>query len=68
MRTALHCRPGSETETPYGHRLRWSLPNGMPLFVHLKNNKLIANKKRWSQVRPLHTIFSMSSKIQARQA
>ncbi|VDM65956.1 unnamed protein product, partial [Strongylus vulgaris] len=36
--------------TPYGGRLVVRLPAGTLLFVHLKDKKLIRNKKRWSQV------------------
>ena len=43
-------RLGCETDVPYGARLRWTLPNGMPLYVHLKNKEFVATKKRWSQV------------------
>ena len=36
--------------TPYGGRLVVRLPAGTLLYVHLKDKKLIRNKKRWSQV------------------
>lgn len=36
--------------TPYGGQLIWKLPGANKLVVHLKNNKNIRNKKRWSQV------------------
>lgn len=38
-------------ETPYGGRIAFVLPEGNMLYVHLKDKKLIRNKKRWSQVR-----------------
>ena len=43
-------------QTPYGCRLQYTLPHGNTLTVHLKDKKLIRNKKRWSQVSgfPLH--------------
>jgi len=36
--------------TSYGGRLVLELDAGTLLFVHLKDKKLIRNKKRWSQV------------------
>src|SRR4051794_3086053 len=43
-----------DTRTPvyirYGGRVELTLDNGTHLFVHLKDKKLIRNKKRWSQV------------------
>lgn len=36
--------------TPYGGRFVIRLPEGTLLYVHLKDKKLIRNKKRWSQV------------------
>lgn len=36
--------------TSYGGRLVMRLNAGSLLFVHLKDKKLIRNKKRWSQV------------------
>ncbi|CAJ1048854.1 chitin synthase 1 [Xyrichtys novacula] len=37
-------------EAPYGGRLMFVLPEGNMLYVHLKDKKLIRNKKRWSQI------------------
>ncbi|XP_052079458.1 chitin synthase chs-2-like [Mytilus californianus] len=37
-------------KTPYGARIEWILPGENKLFVHLKDNEKIRNKKRWSQV------------------
>lgn len=37
-------------ETPYGGRLVIVMPEGNMFYVHLKDNQLIRNKKRWSQV------------------
>lgn len=39
-----------KTPTPYGGRLRFALPGGNSLIVHLKDKSKIRNKKRWSQV------------------
>ncbi|GFO42301.1 chitin synthase [Plakobranchus ocellatus] len=41
--------------TPYGLKLSWALPGtrGKPLMtfnIHLKDNMLVKNKKRWSQI------------------
>uniref|UniRef100_A0A8C9S1A1 chitin synthase n=1 Tax=Scleropages formosus TaxID=113540 RepID=A0A8C9S1A1_SCLFO len=36
--------------TPYGGRLRYTLPHGNILNVHFKDKNLIRHKKRWSQV------------------
>lgn len=43
-------------KTPYGGRIEWMLPGGNKLFVHLKDNEKIRNKKRWSQVH-VHSLF-----------
>lgn len=42
--------PPVKTPTPYGGRLKFSLPGGNSLIVHLKDKSKIRNKKRWSQV------------------
>ena len=39
--------------TPYGGRLVWTMPGGNKLIAHLKDNTLVRNKKRWSQVKDL---------------
>ncbi|CAB1428603.1 unnamed protein product [Pleuronectes platessa] len=36
-------------EAPYGGRLMFIMPEGNMLYIHLKDKKLIRNKKRWSQ-------------------
>lgn len=42
--------------TPYGMRLTWELQTvvkgkkGMVFSIHLKDNRKVKNKKRWSQV------------------
>lgn len=41
---------GGMLRTPYGSRIEWKLPGENKLFVHLKDNTKIRNKKRWSQV------------------
>ncbi|KAH3754146.1 chitin synthase chs-2-like [Dreissena polymorpha] len=42
--------PPKKIETPYGGRLVWELPGGNMLIAHLKDNKKIRHRKRWSQV------------------
>lgn len=42
--------PPVKTLTPYGGRLKFILPGGNSLIVHLKDKSKIRNKKRWSQV------------------
>ncbi len=37
-------------QTPYGVQLNWTLPGGMPFFIHMKDSTKIKSKKRWSQV------------------
>ncbi|KAL4640881.1 hypothetical protein GN956_G11692 [Arapaima gigas] len=44
-------------KTPYGARLRYILPHGNVLNVHLKDKKLIRNKKRWSQIMYLYYLL-----------
>ncbi|XP_033839663.1 chitin synthase 1 isoform X2 [Periophthalmus magnuspinnatus] len=44
-------------ETPYGGRLVVVLPQGNMLFAHLKDKKLIRNKKRWSQIMYLYYLL-----------
>ncbi|XP_071123865.1 chitin synthase chs-2-like [Mytilus edulis] len=39
-----------QIETPYGAQLIWDLPGGNKLVAHLKDEKKIRKKKRWSQV------------------
>lgn len=40
----------TKTLTPYGGRIRFVLPGGNSLIIHLKDKSMIRNKKRWSQV------------------
>ena len=35
---------------PYGMQLRYTLEEGMPFYIHLKDNSKVKNRKRWSQV------------------
>ena len=49
--------PPTKTTTPYGGRLTWCLPGGNPLTLHLKDCKLVRQKKRWSQVICLFVFF-----------
>ena len=46
--------------TPYGGRLKVTLPCGNLLVVHLKDKSLIRHKKRWSQVRTLPPVWKDS--------
>ncbi|XP_062375070.1 chitin synthase 1 [Sardina pilchardus] len=44
-------------EAPYGGRLVFVMPEGNMLYVHLKDKKLIRNKKRWSQIMYLYYLL-----------
>ncbi|XP_064173373.1 chitin synthase chs-2-like [Anguilla rostrata] len=44
-------------QTPYGGRLRYTLPHGNILNVHLKDKQLIRHKKRWSQIMYLYYLL-----------
>lgn len=46
----VEIEPPSKMLTPYGGQLKFKLPGGNYLIVHLKDKTLIRNKKRWSQV------------------
>ena len=48
--SAINLPPPVRVTTPYGGQLRWTLPGGTPLIVHLKDKNKIRIKKRWSQV------------------
>ncbi|CAL1530473.1 unnamed protein product, partial [Lymnaea stagnalis] len=59
LEETLEVKPGNCTKvaTPYGMRLSWGLPistartkEQMTFNIHLKDNNLVKNKKRWSQV------------------
>ena len=43
--------------TPYGMRLQYTLKEGMPFYIHLKDNSKVKNKKRWSQVMYMNYIL-----------
>ncbi|XP_071150228.1 chitin synthase chs-2-like [Mytilus edulis] len=53
---------GGMLRTPYGSRIEWKLPGENKLFLHLKDNTKIRNKKRWSQV--MYMLFILKWKIQ----
>ncbi|XP_041836604.1 chitin synthase 1 [Melanotaenia boesemani] len=53
----------SIVETPYGGRLLFVLPEGNMLFVHLKDKKLIRNKKRWSQIMYMYYLLGWKGYI-----
>lgn len=36
--------------TPYGYQMRFTLPYGTPMTIHLKDKSKIKIKKRWSQI------------------
>ncbi|KAJ8398896.1 hypothetical protein AAFF_G00418040 [Aldrovandia affinis] len=44
-------------QTPYGGRLKYTLPYGNVLMVHYKDKQLIRHKKRWSQIMYLYYIL-----------
>ena len=44
-------------ETPYGIQILWTLPGGMPLFIHLKDPVKVKPKKRWSQCMYIHYVM-----------
>ncbi|KAI1883868.1 hypothetical protein AGOR_G00236460 [Albula goreensis] len=44
-------------QTPYGGRLKYTLPHGNMLMVHLKDKQLIRHKKRWSQIMYLYYLL-----------
>ncbi|KAJ8248207.1 hypothetical protein GJAV_G00239520 [Gymnothorax javanicus] len=43
--------------TPYGGRLKYTLPHGNLLYVHFKDKQLIRHKKRWSQIMYLYYLL-----------
>ncbi|KAG5831231.1 hypothetical protein ANANG_G00301620 [Anguilla anguilla] len=44
-------------KTPYGGRLKYTLPHGNILYVHFKDKQLIRHKKRWSQIMYLYYLL-----------
>uniref|UniRef100_A0A3B4BLQ8 chitin synthase n=1 Tax=Pygocentrus nattereri TaxID=42514 RepID=A0A3B4BLQ8_PYGNA len=50
-------------ETPYGGRLVFVLPEGNMLYIHLKDKKLIRNKKRWSQIMYMYYLLGWKGYI-----
>ncbi|RNA28824.1 chitin synthase, partial [Brachionus plicatilis] len=46
----VQIEPPTKIVTPYGGQLRFKLPGGNFLIIHLKDKTLIRNKKRWSQI------------------
>uniref|UniRef100_UPI003AACB695 chitin synthase 1 n=1 Tax=Centroberyx gerrardi TaxID=166262 RepID=UPI003AACB695 len=51
------------TETPYGGRLIFVMPEGNMLYIHLKDKALIRNKKRWSQIMYLYYLLGWKGYI-----
>ncbi|OWF54075.1 uncharacterized protein LOC110445657 [Mizuhopecten yessoensis] len=43
--------------TPYGARLEWTLPGGIPMFFHLKDKTKVRHRKRWSQILYLYYLL-----------
>ncbi|XP_070177240.1 uncharacterized protein [Littorina saxatilis] len=43
--------------TPYGGRLKWVLPGGTVMHVHLKDKERIRHRKRWSQILYLYYLL-----------
>ena len=53
--TNVRVRAPKKFPTPYGGRLVWTLPGKTKIICHLKDKSKIRHKKRWSQVKPLHS-------------
>ncbi|KAI5628171.1 hypothetical protein C0J50_2661 [Silurus asotus] len=53
----------SITETPYGGRIAFVLPEGNMLYIHLKDKLLIRNKKRWSQIMYMYYLLGWKGYI-----
>ena len=51
-------------QTPYGYQLRWMVNEDFPLFIHLKDNAKVKNKKRWSQV--MYMSYILNYRLQER--
>ncbi|XP_059154827.1 uncharacterized protein LOC131940217 [Physella acuta] len=64
----LNIQPSTctKTETPYGVKLSWQLVNPrnkqMLFNIHLKDNTLVKNKKRWSQIMYMSYVLDFLSK------
>ena len=44
--------------TPYGMQLNCTLRGNMPFYLHLKDNRKVKNKKRWSQVMYMNYVLN----------
>lgn len=53
---------GTGCQTPYGLQMLWTVPGGMQIFFHFKDNKKVKAKKRWSQVMYLNYIIEHRTK------
>lgn len=53
----MRTRPPEKCPTPFGGRLKWTLPGGCNLIVHLKDKNKIRHRKRWSQVIYYHFVY-----------
>ena len=54
--------------TPYGVQLNWTLPKGMPFFIHLKDSAKVKPKKRWSQVMYMSYVLNFRNMKDTRRA
>ena len=48
--------------TPYGCQLKCDIEGTMPIYVHIKDNLKVKNKKRWSQVMYMNYILKFRMK------
>ena len=48
--------------TPYGYQFRCKIEGTMPIYVHIKDNLKVKNKKRWSQVMYMNYILKFRMK------
>lgn len=51
------------SETPYGGRLMFVMPEDNMLYIHLKDKSLIRNKKRWSQIMYMYYLLGWKGYI-----
>ncbi|XP_076465689.1 uncharacterized protein LOC143297300 [Babylonia areolata] len=53
----IDMQPPIKIPTPYGGRLKYTLPGGTLMYVHLKDKDRIRHRKRWSQVLYLYYLL-----------
>ena len=51
--------------TPYGIQLKYVLEGNMPLYIHIKDQSKVKNKKRWSQV--MYMKYVLNYRIEQRK-